>query len=410
MKRIIYVVFMFLFLVSSVIITQPANTYATTSSCDEGFYSDSDILYYSACAEVCSPGGASVQTGGSSLPDATTKYLDGRGIKALVDQNKARYDKAQSVTGVPWQVTAALHYREAGMNPASSIYNGAPLGSGVNVDGQNVVADPLQDAVLATQHFVNMAKGVYGIDIVKSLSTMTTEQWGNAFLAYNRGYLYKQNGKTYDQSPYVMNGLDDAHMNMSWVGTPADPAVSGVDGNKAGALAVLQYLGGMTLTSTCSSSGAVAGDIVKTALNYTRDTPADNGMTDPSLAKQAYRDAMPQFNGQNAVYPQVTDCGRFVSTVYHASGADTSFPAVSVTVMVDYMNNSPKYQALGSPPLSELKPGDIMATSGHIIIYTGPNGPYMAADASFTERVPSVRTIGGPMWIESNGGHVWRLK
>jgi len=381
-------------------------------SCDEGFSSTNGNFYYDQCDNICSPDSStSIVVGdNSALPAATVSYLDGRKIKDLAEQNKDRYMYAQTKTGLPWQVVAAIHYREAGMSATQSIFNGAKLGTGINVDGQNVVSDPNEDALNAANHFIKMASGVYGIDLSVTPESITLEQWGNAYLAYNRGYLYKQAGKTYDQSPYVMNGFDASHVNMSWVGKPADPAVSGIDGNKAGALSVLVYLGGAKLSSDCSSSGAVSGDIVKTALNYTRDTPATDGMTDASLAKEAYRKAIVEFNGAPASYPQITDCGRFVSTVLHASKADESFPAVGVGSLIKYMNSSPKYQALGSIQMNELMPGDIMAIESHIIIYTGKNGDYVAADASYEQRVPSVRNSSSPTWMIANGASVWRLK
>jgi len=199
----------------------------------------------------------------SSLPQATVEYLEGRNVPALAEQNMERYLAAEKAEGVPWEVMAALHYREAGMNPGSSISNGAPLGSGVNVDGVNVVNDANQDAINMAQHFKRMAEYVYDIDV--NAASMTQEQWGQAFLAYNRGFLYKNKGRTYDQSPYVMNGIDESHLNMRWI--DAD-TVSGVDGNKAGALTVMTYLNGGSFSTVgagvdCSGIGTVAmGDLV----------------------------------------------------------------------------------------------------------------------------------------------------
>lgn len=401
----------------SIIPSTPANAQALTNKCDTAFYSSNDILFYDPCDTACSPTSTtSVTVGGNtSLPPETVTYLDGRGVKDLATQNKARYEYAQTKTGLPWQAVAALHYREAGMSPTQSIYNGAVLGSGVNVDGQVVVADANEDAANAANHFIKMAKGVYGIDLSAPAEQITTEQWGNAFLAYNRGYLYKQNGKTYDQSPYVMNGLDSSHMNMAWVGKPADPANSTsagvVDGNKAGALAVLSYLGGAKLASSCSTSGAVSGDIVKTALSYALDTPATDGMTKPEQAKETYRKAILEFNSTQPTYPEITDCGRFISTIMHASKVDENFPIVSVTAMNIYMKNaSNKYQAMGAIAMSDMQPGDIISNANHIMMYTGVNGEYVAVDASYQERVPSVRTAASVTWMLNNGSSVWRLK
>lgn len=193
------------------------------------------------------------------LPQETVSYLDGRNVKQLAEQNKDRYLYAQQETGLPWQVVATLHYREAGMNPNSSISNGAPLGSGVNVDGVNVGADANQDAADMAALFLRLAKGVYDIDVIENLDSMTVEDWGEAFLAYNRGYLFVRADASYTLSPYVMNGFDAEHMNMRW--SYAD-TVSGVDGNKAGALATLSYIGGVELTGGACGSGKLISPVV----------------------------------------------------------------------------------------------------------------------------------------------------
>ena len=395
----------FALLISLVVFPQTVNA----AECDPAFFSQNNIGLYSDCPEACESGSSVIGVGGG-VPAETTSYLDGRNITALYEQNKARYEAAGTANNVKPQIIAALHYREAGMNPASSVYNGAALGSGTNVDGQLVVSDPIEDATRATKTLVGLASGVYGVDITKE--DLTIEELGKAFLAYNRGYLYERSGNTYDQSPYVMNGFDEEHMNMAWVGPPGDPALDAgqIDGNKAGALAVLSYLGGVTGDVECSTSGVVAGDIVKTAIGLAMDRPAANGETDVSLTVQAYRDVFPQYNSAPFAYPAITDCGRFVSTVMRSSGADPTFAEVFVPTQIDYMNSSGKYNSLGTIGIDQMQPGDIVATPGHIIIFTGPNGEYMAADASYQDRVPSVRPTGGVTWMIGEGAGVWRLK
>lgn len=190
----------------------------------------------------------------NKLPQATIEYLDKRNVQELAKQNQERYQYAQKETGVPWQVMAALHYREAGMNPLSSISNGAPLGSGVNVDGVNVVSSANEDAANMARLFKRLAQWVYKIDVTGNLDEMTVDDWGQALLSYNRGFLYRNHGVSYTQSPYVMNGYDDDHMNMRW--TSAD-TVRGTDGNKAGALAVLEYLGGVSALGSPLPDGCV---------------------------------------------------------------------------------------------------------------------------------------------------------
>lgn len=415
MKKIFFSVIISLgIIVSSIAIAAPP---ANAVTCDKQFFAANNILFYNPCADICSqknPASVSVGNSNSSLPSATTTYLDSLNIKARSEASMERYVFAESKTGVPWQAIAALHYRESGMDTTKSLF-GEALGSGTNADGQDVVADPNQDALNATEFMIKVAQSVYGINPSVSPEKLSIEQWGQAMLAFHGGFLYSQNGKTYDQSTYVMNGFDDRHLNMKWlsgeVNTDEAAAGGAVDSNKAGTLAVMAYLGGVKIESDCTGSGAVAGDIVQTALNYANDVPAADGETDPALAKKIYLEAMPQFNGSSGDTSYVvTDCGRFVSTVYHASGADTDFPAVGVGSMITYMDGSAKYKALGAIQFADLKPGDILATPGHIILFTGENGDYAAADASLNQRVPSVRKPGSPMSMLSDGALVWRLK
>ncbi len=378
---------------------------------DEQFYDTNDITFYDPRSGACEPGAGGIAIGGG-LPSDTVSYLEGQDIKGLAEKNKERYERAQSETGVPWQAMAAIHYREARMDSQKSISNGAPLGSGTNVDGVEVVADANQDAVNMAKLFKELAAGVYGIDLSSS-SSVTTEGWGQAFLAYNRGYLYKEAGTPYTSSPYVMNGFDETHMNMSWPGPPADPAVSGADGNKAGALAVFLYLGGSAGGSvSCSnaSNGIVAGSVVKTALGLAQPHEIKNGTTNPSAATPQYREAIVTHNKSVAKDPEITDCGRFVSTVLRASGVDPEFPDVYVPTQIDYMNQSEKYTSLGTIEMGAMRPGDIIATPGHIMIYTGANGSYVAVDASYTERVPGVRPATSVQWMIDEKAGVWRVK
>lgn len=228
-------------------------TVASTSLATSVEATDDDSLSSLASSEVITS---------DALPAQTIEYLDAQNIKELAKTNMARYLAAEATEKVPWYVMAALHYREARMDPSRSISNGAELGTGVNVDGVTVVSDPSEDAINMARHFKRMAEYVYGIDVVDD--QMTTEKWGQAFLAYNRGFLYKNKDRTYDLSPYVMNGFDSTHMNMRWI--DAD-TVRGVDGNKAGALTLMVYLGGDVSSQACSTaSGSIVPPVSGTGL------------------------------------------------------------------------------------------------------------------------------------------------
>lgn len=217
-------------------------------------------LYDPTCVAACTATPTLSGIFSGSLPQKTLDQIKSSDVDGKLAKMIDIYKYASAQTKVPWQFIAALHWREANMRPGTTIQNGEPLGNGLTIDGAQKSADANEDAVLAAKHLIELAKGVYSVDITSS--SVTIDDIGNAFLAYNRGKLYKLAGHTYQESPYVMNGYDDAHIGMHWVGGSADPGAStrsgGLDGNPIGALTMTKYLyssfgGGSTTASTLSS-------------------------------------------------------------------------------------------------------------------------------------------------------------
>ena len=193
---------------------------------------------------------------------------------------KDLYVYAQQQTGVPWLALAAIHYREGSMTPGTSIFNGQKLGNYKNVDGIMLSADAKTDAVSAANHLLKNAKSIYGADIS---SSVTAETLGQSFLSYNRGGMYKAWNKTWKDSPYVMNGFDESHMDMKWIdadsyvkpGGRQVNSVSGSTDSRPGALAVYKYLSddssvqdsaGTTSSGGCApstggGSATIVGDV-----------------------------------------------------------------------------------------------------------------------------------------------------
>ena len=410
-----------------------AGTYAPQAMAISQFFSDNDIIFYDPTASLaCSPSGAvsaptSAETDGSvaptaNLPQATIDQLDSQGINKLAEQSKEAYMAAEA-EGVPWAVMAAVHYREATMNPNRSIADGGALGRSSSMDGIPVGGTLAEDVALQAKHFKEMAKSVYGIEL--SLES-SGDDWGYAFLAYNRGFMYKNWNKTFTESPYVMNGYDESHINMRW--NDADSyvkpggkklnSVSGKVNEQIGAMSVLAYLGGPTAAGVACSSeggggGVVQGNIVQTAMNLAWETPQKSHSSSNFKAesKPEFVSAMAQYNPGPANYLghyAYADCGVFVSTVMRASGADPEFPEAGTSTIMPYLKNSSKYTNLGTPDPSKLQPGDLLiyrnGSGGHISIYSGPIGEYNGEqitmiDASLRKRVPSYRTNSQLMWM-----------
>lgn len=242
---------------------------------DSSFAQQNDIMFYNpndAAAGCSAMSGNLVSLG--AVPPETLAMIKSAGIDGMLAKTKDRYVYAEQQTGVPWQALAAIHYREGSMNPGASIADGEPLKDGKSIDGIQMSSDPNKDAALAAQHFLEMAKSVYGVTPSGS-SASDAAVMGKSFLAYNRGAMYELNNKkfgttfTYLDSPYVMNGFDAAHMNMSWVSADSYGGVNKVAGKKdsnLGALTIFNYLIGSGGTVSAATAVSSSGSCSSTAI------------------------------------------------------------------------------------------------------------------------------------------------
>ncbi|MDD5551565.1 MAG: M15 family metallopeptidase [Candidatus Pacebacteria bacterium] len=184
-------------------------------------------------------------------------------IKAKIEQNKPIYQEAAKQVGIPWQMLAAVHFREGGCSPEKSPVSGEKLGT-KNPDNGTVYTT-LEEATLAAANFLkNKAKSVYKMELNENPND---DAIGYAFLAYNRGYMYRdgldKNGNScpgqpkntpYDKSPYVVNLLDGQHQNMTWNGC-IDSGMTHADSN----------IGAMTIYKLLKNDDCVSGESVDKA-------------------------------------------------------------------------------------------------------------------------------------------------
>lgn len=208
------------------------------------YLSQNNAPFKAERSTVCTP--SQVTPGGSAtnpqLPPQIIQELDSQDVINKINQNKERYLYAEKETGLPWQISAVIHFREAGLDPNKSMADGSPLTAGKSKDGLPIDPDPNIDAAKQAQHFIDNAQLFYQITITSSSSQSDI---GTAFLAYNRGGMYKTAGLDYTKSGYVMRGIDSSHIDGDWV--YLDPfgghPNAGKTGNaNAGALAVLIYI------------------------------------------------------------------------------------------------------------------------------------------------------------------------
>jgi len=149
---------------------------------------------------------------------------------------------------------------------------------------------------------------------------------------------------------------------------------------------------------SCSSEGAVNGNIVETARNlawnYYVDLPASSAYGyGRDAAKPIYVEVTSKITSdfREAYF---TDCGAFVATVMISSGVDPNYPKRGTSIQKPYLENSPKYTKFSAGDTQPI-PGDILIIAGHTYIYTdefiSPKGgkKYPAVGASLYSRPPS---------------------
>lgn len=422
-------------LVITLALLSPAAAQTTTDS--NSYFMDQDILVYNPKdlrTPVCTADGgftSSLDPGLTnaatkpSLPNSTLQQLEKGGWRQKAEKNKEAYLEGERASGIPWTVIAAVHYREASMSPSQSIANGQPItGAGYrSIDGQKIGRTLKEDAAIAAQAFKDKAKLVYGVSLSAQSST---EDWAKAFLAYNRGFMYRNWNETFDRSPYVMNGFDDKHLNMQWIQAdsfvkPGGKRLNNLAGKtegRPGALAMMTFLGGPVNSIRCTSGSQSTNEIVSEAKRLAWPQPVQR-QSSPWAPKSppAFVDALRKHNARaekslgDAAF---ADCAAFVGTVMHSSGIDQEFPSHQTTVQNKYLRSSGKYRVKEKPARSDLSPGDIIIVNNqkdhHIIIYTGEVGkdasgkPLVMVDASMRSRTPSYRGEGDLMWILGRPG------
>jgi hypothetical protein len=118
-----------------------------------------------------------------------------------------------------------------------------------------------------------------------------------------------------------------------------------------------------------------------------------------TIPKPEYQQAYDQFNPSG---PGVADCGGFIATVMHASGADKNYPPGGTALQEAYVRAHPeKYDVVDKVnSVGELHPGDILIVNkgsgdgalGHTYIYVGNQPPnnFNEASASLNSRAPNL--------------------
>jgi hypothetical protein len=256
---------------------------------------------------------------------------------------KSTYEDVATSSNTDWRILAAIDYRESKNNPSASALNGQPFGVR-NVDHGNLIPENKKESIeMAIKIFINNAS-IYNIKINNQISDQDLK---NAFLAYNRGGLYKKSNTSADKSPYVMNYFSSEFNDMRWPSI-AEGEVAVTAGRKDtgnyGAFTIYSKLGGSV---SCNGVGGVSDvEIVAIAQKEigTAESPLGSN-SGPYISKYTDGNKEPW-------------CADFVSWVYREAGRPFKPTRIaSVISVVAYMQENGVYFKNGK---GDPTPGDIV--------------------------------------------------
>ena len=120
--------------------------------------------------------------------------------------------------------------------------------------------------------------------------------------------------------------------------------------------------------------GAGSGNIAEVAKYLAWPSTGHNTAPFAEHASDNYKKSFFRYNksAKSAGDTAWTDCGRFVATVMHMSGADPDYPDVYTPTQENYLRTSGKYEVHDDWDVSKLQPGDILIGPGHTYLFVGP--------------------------------------
>ncbi len=340
----------------------------TQTRCDKVFYSLNNILYYDPCAaeNVCTSGEVNVST------DVTV-------------------DQTENVKAI-WAYLTTTALSTNGGKPLTPAQAAGVMG---NMEAESSF-DPsaIEGGVARADKGHGLAQWTFGRwDGDTGLSNFAAAQgkpWDDLIvqLEYLKWELENTESAVL-QDPQFASTTDPSVAAVQWrvVFERADPDLAHDDRRTGVAIAVYNSFGGSA--AACETvGGAVAGNLVETAINFALETPATAGMTKEADARDTYQSAFKKYAPTSSDW---SDSGRFVAISLFASSVDISYPEVNIFAQLQYVQAHPeKYTTQAKPTLAQLLPGDILFTAGHTAIYTGES-QYPMVDATLQQYVPSVR-------------------
>lgn len=339
----------------------------TTNRCDKAFYSASDILYYDPCST------STTCTSGQSNVSSTTKL-----------------EKTDTINAI-WTYLTTTPLSTNGNKPLTPAQAAGVMG---NMDAESSFNPSAIESTSRAEKGHGLVQWTFGrwsgADGLEKFAASQGKAWDDLTTQLN--FLKKElegSEQGVLKDPQFAATTDPAVAAAQWriVFERADPAMAHDERRIGSAVAIFNLFGG-TAASCQTTSAAVSGNFMQTAINFALTTYATTGMTKETDARDTYQAAFKKYNTDSQDW---TDCGRFVATSLYASGVDTSYPKVNVATQLAYVQAHPeKYTIITAPKLADLQPGDILFVTGHTAIYTGAS-QFPIVDASLGDHIPSVR-------------------
>ena len=380
------------------------------------------IYYYDPDGEECDPSTGSVTAGDNTLYNGDP-ILSADALSRIAE-NKKFYEISANKYGIPWQLLATLHFREAGLvryNPSNGqgayqLYSYTGGGSNSNAF---LPAGPISDEEFQRQTDIvaKLVKSNYGA----GLNLNTDDGVKTFFFRYNgtaSSYIAQARDLGFSEaeaqrgegSPYVMNLADekrDSRKNPNWRQIKTDGGGMNSPANlQPGAFVIYASLGGSSGFSSCSSDEAGNGDLNATAIALAWPEHG-HGLN----ARDSYKAALAEvgLSTYGDYYARIgASCDAFIATVFRYSGVDPNFACCGVSnhgATWSYVTNSGKFVEVPNKACS-LKPGDIRRSNGHIEMYVEVNGVGKIASASYGGRTAEI----GPFYDNSATFKAYRWK
>jgi len=307
---------------------------------------------------------------GSDIPSSVNLSTD---IIAAINKLKPAYVQASQATGVPWQVLAAIHYRENSNSPNGDLQAGNPIGGPYSQASTSYAKYGYPKSIEESAEFA--AKELIGkasAGIVKkpvNVPNPDSEGLKDALFGYNgRADAYAQqaadlgfnpNTQPYEGSPYVMNQFDAKHMNMKIIGSDFG-GISATD-TRPGAYTIYSRLGGVS--GDCSGV-ASASKIVQVAASQVGTSENPPG-TDCGGTSQPDGHTVASYTDGHCEQW----CADFVSWVYNKAGSPLTggssggWRIAGAFTIRDWLKANGVYIERGTSGASP-QPGDIIVFAG----------------------------------------------